>query len=156
METVLELPDFDLEEEKMSSLLHGFLQSRISYLFELTYSSQYSVITELDLSFASGKTRPDLCVFPKLTLDWLADEIVVTETPLTTIEILSPAQNLTALIDRVYAKHFPAGVKSVWIVSPPLKLITIFLPDRSRINFSTGLLTDPATNIEMDLAAVFV
>ncbi len=140
----------------MSSLLHGFLQSRISRLIDVAYSSQYSVITELDLSFASGKTRPDLCIFPKITFDWLADEIVVTEIPLTTIEILSPAQNLTALIDRVYAKHFPAGVKSVWIVSPPLKLITIFLPDRSRINFSTGLLTDAATTIELDLSAVFV
>ncbi|MFD2571020.1 Uma2 family endonuclease [Spirosoma soli] len=145
----------ELEEEKMSSLNHAELQSRLAFLLMLSYRSEYSILTELDLEFASGKTRPDLCIFPKRTLDWMADEIVVHDVPLVTIEILSPEQSLNSLIDRIYKKHFPAGVKTVWIVSPALQIITIFLPDRQRINFTEGVITDPAIGIQINLAEVF-
>ncbi len=158
MKALIEAPEVDLDfdtDEKMSSLLHGILQSHISHLLELAYQSQYTIITELNLEFASGKARPDLCIFPRLAINWLADEIIVNDVPLTTIEILSPKQNLTDLIDRIYAKHFPAGVKSVWIVSPPLQLITIFLPNQQKINVIEGTLTDPATGIQISIDEVF-
>ena len=158
MEAILEPIDADLiaGDEKMPSLLHGRLQSRISRLLDVAYENEYSVITELDLSFATGNTRPDLCIFPKINFDWTTDELVVSIAPLTTIEILSPHQSLNSLIDRVYAKHFPAGVKSVWIILPTLKIITILLPDRSRVSFTTGLLIDPATHVQLILEEVFV
>ena len=155
---VMEAPGIstrELEEEKMSSYNHAELQSHLAFLLRLTYRHQYSILTELDFEFASGKTRPDLCIMPKRQADWLTDELVVHDVPLTTIEILSPEQSLNSLISRIYEKHFPAGVKTVWLVLPALQVITIFLPDRQGINFTQGLITDPVTGIELTLAEVF-
>ncbi|WP_020594725.1 Uma2 family endonuclease [Spirosoma panaciterrae] len=154
MEAVIDQPT-EFEDEKMSSLNHSELQSRLAFLFMLTYRQQYSVFTELDLEFASGKTRPDLCIFPKRQIDWLADEIVVQDVPLTTIEILSPEQSLNSLTDRIYKKHFPAGVKSVWLVVPTVQTVSILLPDRRQLNFSNGLITDPVTGIQIQLSEIF-
>lgn len=164
MEALIETPDVDVSDEietdpdtdvKMSSRLHSYLQIRIGRLLELAYEDQYTIYSELDLRFASGKTRPDLCIFPRTVINWLADEVIVQDVPLTTIEILSPKQNLTELIERIYAKHFPAGVKSVWLVIPPLELITVFLPHQQKINVTNDLLTDPATGLHINLAEVF-
>ena len=145
----------ELEEEKISSYNHAELQSHLAFLLRFSYRHQYSILTELDFEFAAGKTHPDLCILPKRRADWLSDEIIVHDVPLTTLEILSPEQSLNSLIERIYTKHFPAGVKTVWIVSPALQIITIFLPDRQRINFTEGVVTDPATGIQVNLTEVF-
>lgn len=154
METVIEQRT-DFDDEKMSSLNHSELQSRLAFLFMLAYRTQYSVFTELDLEFASGKTRPDLCIFPKRQIDWLADEIIVQDVPLTTIEILSPEQSLNSLTDRIYKKHFPAGVKSVWLVVPTVQTVSILLPDRRQVNFAEGIVADPVTGIQLNLSEIF-
>jgi Uma2 family endonuclease len=145
----------DLQDEKMSSFNHSELQSHLAFLFRAAYRHQYSILTELDFDFASGKTRPDLCIMPKRRADWLADEIVVQDAPLTTIEILSPEQSLNSLTDRIYKKHFPAGVKTVWLVVPTVQTVSILLPDRKQINFAQGIITDPVTNIQLDLSEIF-
>lgn len=154
METPVALST-DLEDEKMSSYNHSELQSHLSFLLRLAYRSQYSILTELDFEFASGKTRPDLCILPKRQADWLIDEIVVQDVPITTIEILSPEQSLNSLVERVYKKHFPAGVKTVWIVSPTIQVVTIFLPNRQSINFTEGLVNDPVTGIQLSVSEIF-
>ena len=156
MEAVIEHPvDDELQEEKMSSINHSELQSHLSFLLRTAYRQQYSIYTELDFAFASGKTRPDLCIMPKRKTDWLADEIVVQDVPLTTIEILSPEQSLNSLTDRIYKKHFPAGVKSVWLVVPTVQTVSILLPDRRQINVSEGVVTDPVTGIQLNLSEIF-
>ncbi|MBD2751575.1 Uma2 family endonuclease [Spirosoma validum] len=154
METVIEqLTDFD--DEKMSSYNHSELQSHLAFLLKLSYRTQYSILTELDFDFASGKTRPDLAILPKRKADWLADEIVVQDIPLTTIEILSPEQSLNSLTDRIYKKHFPAGVKSVWLVVPTVQTVSILLPDRRQVNFAEGVVADPVTGIQLKLSEIF-
>jgi hypothetical protein len=155
MEAILEPPVIDIDDQKMSSRIHSFLQSQISHLLMTSYPDQFRVFTELDLSFATGKTRPDLCIFPKTTFDWTTDDIVVAEVPLTTIEILSPMHSVTEVVDRVYARHFPAGVQSVWLVTPALQVVTIFRPDRSKTNFTTGPILDLATGIQIVLEEIF-
>ncbi|GAB3704452.1 hypothetical protein GCM10027592_35810 [Spirosoma flavus] len=154
METVIEQP-IDLEDEKMSSYNHSEVQSRLAFLLMLAYRTQYSILTELDFDFASGKTRPDLSIMPKRKVDWLADEIIVQDVPLTTIEILSPEQSLNSLTDRIYKKHFPAGVKSVWLVVPTVQTVSILLPDRQQLNFSSGIVADPVTGLQLNLSEIF-
>jgi Uma2 family endonuclease len=159
MEAIIDLDhdaiDDELQDVKMSSLNHSQLQLRIGFLLMLAYQNEYSMYTELDLSFASGKTRPDLCIFPKRPTDWLVDQIVVTDVPLTTIEILSPEQSMNELIGRIYKKHFPAGVKTVWLVVPALRLITVLLPDRTSFSVTEGTLTDPVTGLQLVISEVF-
>ncbi len=139
----------------MSSYNHSELQSHLAFLFRLAYRQQYSILTELDFDFASGKTRPDLCIMPRRKANWLADEIVMQEVPLTTIEILSPEQSLYSLTDRIYKKHFPAGVKTVWLVVPTVQTVSILLPDRQQVNFASGTVVDPVTGIQLELSEIF-
>ena len=157
MEAVAEpqLSSQDPEEEKMSSLNHAELQSQLAFLLRLSYRKQYSIFIELDLEFASGKTRPDLCIFPKRTSNWLRDEILVKDIPLTTIEILSPEQSMNSLIERIYNKQFQAGVKTVWLIIPALQIVSILLPNRKQINFTEGTIADPETGIQLQLAEIF-
>ena len=158
MEELLEpLTDSD---EKMSSFNHSELQSHLSFLLRLSYRNQYSIFTELDFDFASGKMRPDLAIMPKRKADWLEDQIIVQEVPLTTIEILSPCdgppeQSLNSLTERIYKKHFPAGVKTVWLVVPTVQTISILLPNRQQLTFSQGQITDPVTGIQLNLNDIF-
>ena len=146
---------YDAQDEKMSSYNHSELQSHLSFLFRLAYRQEYSILTELDFDFASGKTRPDLCIMPKRKANWLADEIVVQEVPITTVEILSPEQSLNSLTDRIYKKHFPAGVKTVWLVVPTVQTVSILLPDRKQVNFASGTVIDPITGIALQLSEIF-
>jgi Uma2 family endonuclease len=139
----------------MSSYNHSELQSRLAFLLMSVYRDQYSILTELDFDFASGKTRPDLCIMPKRKANWLVDEIIVRDVPMTTIEILSPEQSLSSLTDRIYKKHFPAGVKTVWLVVPTVQTVSILLPDGQQVNVSVGLVKDPVTGIELALADIF-
>ena len=156
MEATLDIPATDATlDEKMSSRNHSDLQTRLGFLLMMAYRQQYSIYTELDFNFASGKTRPDLCIMPKHQANWMEDEIIVSDVPLTTIEILSPEQSMNSLLDRIYQKHFPAGVKTVWLVIPALQIITILLPDRTRINVIEGILTDPVTGLQLTLSDVF-
>ena len=145
----------DAQDEKMSSFNHSDLQTRLGFLLMLAYRHEYSILTELDFNFASGKTRPDLCIMPKRKANWLADEIIVQDVPLTTIEILSPEQSLNSLTERIYKKHFPAGVKTVWLVVPTVQTVSILLPDRKQVNFASGIVVDPVTNIQLDLGEIF-
>lgn len=156
MEAAIEYPISDeAGDEKGSSINHSELQSHLAFLLRATYRQQYSIYTELDFDFASGKTRPDLCIMPKRKVDWLADEIVVQDVPLTTIEILSPQQSLNSLTDRIYKKHFPAGVQSVWLVVPMVQTVSILLPDRRQVNVAEGTVTDPVTGIQLNLGEIF-
>ena len=157
MEAIFETPGItdNPQDEKMSSLNHSDLQTRLGFLLMLAYRQQYSIYTELDFSFASGKTRPDLSIMPKRKIDWLADEIVMQDVPMTTIEILSPEQSLNSLTERIYKKHFPAGVKTVWLVVPTVQTISILLPDRKQVNFSNGTVIDPITGIQLELTDIF-
>jgi Uma2 family endonuclease len=156
MEAVLEIPiDEELQEEKMSSINHSELQSHLAFLLRSAYRNEYSIMTELDFDFASGKTRPDLCILPKRKINWLDDEIIVDETPISTIEILSPEQSLKSLTDRIYKKHFPAGVQTVWLVIPTVQTVSILFPDKKQLNFAQGIVHDPITNIQLDMAEIF-
>lgn len=156
MEAILDYPiDDELQDVKMSSLNHSDLQSHMSFLLRSAYRQQYSIYTELDFSFASGKTRPDLCIMHKRKINWLTDEIIVEEAPITTIEILSPEQSLNSLTKRIYDKHFPAGVQTVWLIVPPTQTVSILLPNKTQFNFAQGIITDPVTNIQLNLSEIF-
>ncbi len=157
MEAILEIPIIadEPQDEKMSSINHSELQSHLAFLLRADYRHEYSILTELDFEFASGKTRPDLCIMPKRKIDWLADEIIVQDVPLTTIEILLAEQSLNSLTERIYMKHFPAGVKTVWLVVPTVQTVSILLPDRKQINFASGIVVDPVTTIQLNLSEIF-
>jgi Uma2 family endonuclease len=157
MEAIIDLGIVDSEplDIKPTSLNCAALRSTLAFLLRKKYRYEYSICLGLDLSFACGSIQPDFSIFPKRTTDWLMDQIVMTDVPLTTIEILSPEQSMNDLIGRIYKKHFPAGVKTVWLVVPALRLVTLLLPDRTSFSVTEGTLTDPVTGLQLVISEVF-
>jgi Uma2 family endonuclease len=78
----------------------------------------------------------------------------MTEPPLLAIEISSPTQGIQDLVDKARFL-MEQGVESCWIVQPPLRAITVFTPDMESTTYSEGTVKDPATEVEVDLDAVF-
>jgi len=46
-------------------------------------------------------------------------------------------------------------VESCWIVQPPLGTVTVFTPDMESTTYSSGTVTDPATEVEVNVDAIF-
>jgi len=51
--------------------------------------------------------------------------------------------------------YFALGVKSCWVVSPPMHSIQILTVDGKEIVLNSGKAADPVTGLTADLAAVF-
>ena len=149
------LSDYEIERNKpMPNIIHGTVQSKLNALFDRAYSEKFIFPNELGLNTMPPST-PDICLYPKKKLDYKNVQAKESEPPLTTIEILSPSQSLNELMHKAWDLYFPLGVKSAWIVVPEFKAIHIMLPGDENYYFSTGLLTDPATGIELPLRPVF-
>ncbi len=121
---------------------------------ELSCDRAYRVQSELTLKLAEKPDlTPDLCVFPRKPVDFSRDQLRVLEPPLMAVEILSPTQTLTDLLEKS-GRLLAHGVKSVWIVLPVLQQVTVVTAEDKR-SFLEGVVTDPATGLQADLAAVF-
>ena len=146
--------EYELERGKpMPSLNHSHLERRLC--IALARFEQYDTQLELSLDLLSKKATPDLCLFETKPIDWLNDEIKVFQSPLMTIEILSPKQSIDDLKDKIFNIYFPAGVKSCWIVVPTLKMIAVFSPNGNVQNYIGGIVKDPALDVEVDLKEIF-
>ena len=150
-------PDYETERNKpMPSLNHGALQMQLGASLFLKYANQFKIVSEVKLALPSVKPAvPDISIFPKMPVDWLNDEIQVTEPPLTVIEILSPKQSIDDIKNKIFDIYFPGGVKSAWLVIPTVQSIHIFSPDRTFKTYTSGKLIDPVTGIELDMDKVF-
>ena len=103
---------------------------------------------------AAGTEHPVLSVYRDLEVDFTRDETRMMEPPLLDIDISSPTQGIQDLVDkaRFLMEH---GVESCWIVQPPLGTITVFTPDMESTTYSSGTVTDPATEVEVNVDAIF-
>jgi Uma2 family endonuclease len=136
----------------MPSRNHGRVQTNL--IAQFVQQEQFSTYSELTLSIGGVNYTPDLSVYPREPADYRHDEPSRTELPLLAVEILSPSQSHQDVVEKaeVYLRN---GVKSCWIVSPPLRLVTVLLPDGREEVFHRGIATDPATGLTADLAKVF-
>lgn len=75
--------------------------------------------------------------------------------PVTAVEILSPKQAITDLTDKALKQYFPAGVRTVWLITPTTRIAQIMLPDGSIQTWASGVLIDPVTGMEVDLGYLF-
>jgi Uma2 family endonuclease len=154
METQQTISDYERERGKPTpSKLHSVAQTNL--LIQLAnYRPRLQALSELTLRLEGRDLTPDVSVYRDLEIDFTRDETQVTEPPLLAIEISSPTQGIQDLVDkaRFLMEH---GVESCWIVQPPLRTITVFTPDMESTTYSSGTVTDPATDIEVDLDDVF-
>lgn len=86
--------DYEIDRGKPTpSKNHSRLERRLGVVLT-PYEDRFEIMPELSLELSAGKATPDICLYPKLTFDWLDDEIRVTTPPITAIEILSPTQKV--------------------------------------------------------------
>ncbi len=143
------------EEERgkpMPSFNHGAIQANL--LVEFARQAEFRVVSELTLEFDGKPYTPDLSVYRRQALDLRHDQIRRTDPPLLVVEIFSPRQGSQDVMDKVDV-YFQNGVKSCWVVSPPLHTVSILRPDGATEIINSGVAKDPATGLEADLARVF-
>lgn len=154
METQQTISDYEHERGKpMPSKLHSVAQTNLIGQL-LTYRPTLQVLSELTLHLGDRDLTPDLSVYGDFEVDFTRAKTRMTKLPLLAIEISSPTQGIQDLVDkaRFLMEH---GVESCWIVQPPLGTVTVFTPDMEPTTYSSGTVTDPATDIEVDLDDVF-
>ena len=107
----------------MGSKNHSFVQARLARFLDSL--DKFNVFTELTIEINSNEYKLDVCLYPKFEIDYLEDNIKMTELPLLAIEILSPSQGFQELINKIKI-YFTAGIKSAWLVMPFTKSIMVF------------------------------
>ncbi|MGI8601539.1 MAG: Uma2 family endonuclease [Verrucomicrobiales bacterium] len=155
MSTAVDERPATYEEERgkpMPSLHHSLVQSRL--LLELSKTPAYFALSELTLEFNGKPYTPDICVYPREDIDWQHDEVRRSVPPLLAVEIFSPMQGSKEVMDKVDV-YLQNGVKSCWVVSPPLKTLAVYRAGQVSVSHTSGIVTDEATGLAADLAAVF-
>lgn len=150
------LSDYEFERGKpIPSFNHGFVQANLITELNIRLRKTHTVTSETNLKLDDQKTVPDLTVFAKRTPDMQHDVLWTQDVPLTTIDILSPKQDLDSLLEK--ARLFlAAGAKSCWIVLPAVGTIAIFTGPttyRSYANGSSAL--DEVLGVKIPLVDIF-
>ncbi len=159
VETVIdrEISQYELERNKpMPSKNHSIVQSNLIFELKTRYKKTFSFLSEIDILMPEKPNCvPDIAIYPKLTFDFLDDEIAMTEMPLTAIEIVSPSQSDNDIIKKIN-RYFNAGVKSCWFVMPGFQAISVY-SSIGKYEFFTSEMTliDSATGIELPLGDIF-
>ena len=140
----------------MPSTLHSLVQNNLIYELNHRYRSNYSIFPELSLISVDGKPLvPDIAIYPKFEVDWQNDVIRREDTPLATVEILSPKQNLSDLNEKA-RRYFEMGVASCWIVLPSMEAIAVnHQPGKYRFFSGDETLIDEKIKVELPLTEVF-
>ncbi len=148
--------DYELERGKpMPTWNHALLQKRIMYQVEGRYEGTYYVMPELNVSILGERLIPDLAVFAGSDSFLAHDKTTMTELPLIAVEILSPSQHVSELVEKA-RQYLQAGVKSCWIVVPEFMQIVVTTQVGNYQSFNRhDTLVDPATGIELELAPLF-
>lgn len=140
--------------EPTLSLNHGFVQANLITELNSRLRKTHTVTSGINLELAGQKTVPDLIIFAKRTPDMQHDVLWVQDTPLTTIEILSPKQDLDSLFEKA-ALFLAAGVTSCWIVIPAIGTVTVFTGPATYRTFAADVVRDETLGVEIPLVDIF-
>ena len=157
MEVIAVKSQYETERGKPTpSLNHAIIQKNLVSNLDWKYKEKYSVLPELNVKISESKDRvPDIAIYPVIEFVPEEDVIHMTETPLCVIEILSPKQDLTELIQKS-SEYFKKGVKSYWLVLPSLQSIYVFSAPGEYENFNRkDILKDEQMDIELNLKDIF-
>jgi Uma2 family endonuclease len=156
MEATVVKSRYEIERGKpMPSLNHAIVQQNLIFQLMSKYRNQYSILPEINVTVSKHDRVPDIAIYPVMEFVPEEDVIHMKQTPPGVIEILSPTQDLTELIQKS-AEYFKKGVKSYWLVLPSLRSIYVFSEPGEYQNFTyRDMLKDERLGIELDLKEIF-
>ena len=144
---------YEIERNKpMPSVNHSRIQANLT--IEFAKQREFSVYPELDIQLNGRDFTPDLCVYPHEPFRQFDDVIRRTDAPMVIVEILSGQQGTFDVYEKIkwYLDH---GVKSAWMIIPLGASVTIYSSGGDfQVHPAAGVITDPATGIRADFAAV--
>ena len=142
--------DGDLIERNVGEFPHAMLQGiLVRQFWDLAREVPIRVVPELRIRTGPKRFRiPDICVMRKTQ----APESVLTHPPLLCIEILSPEDRMTRVMERV-KEYLEFGVEHVWIVDPQTR--TAYVRSGEIVQEVRDRLETTNPHISIDLAAMF-
>lgn len=148
-------PDCDfidgvVEERNMGERDHSRLQAKLTYYF-VGREKQWNIqaLTEVRVCVKESRFRiPDLCV----VRDTDPIEQVITTPPLLCVEILSPEDRMSRVLDRI-KDYLDFGVPTVWVIDPQTRRAQVHTVGVTR-EVSDGILRAGET-IQVPLAELF-
>jgi len=147
--------EYERERGKpMPTKNHGFVQANLIMTFSQHYKRQYRIASEVTIALLHRHATPDVCLYPYSPVDMRHDEYPVATPPLLVVEILSPSQSISVLLDKA-EEYFASGVQSCWIVQPPLKLVTVLHPNAEPQTFTATTVRDEVVRIEIPFDDIF-
>lgn len=167
MNITLDTTQFDQDSDNMGSDWHSYLQSKISYLIFKYYNQQYIGFSELSINLTSPYMQPNgtesYCVKPDICIYSIEDKpkrhvnhLSISKMPLCAIEILSPRQSTSELLEKAKC-YFANKISSCWIITPDFETVFIFNKDIDH-QISFGIhqeLHDEILNIKFSVAELF-
>jgi len=116
---------------------------------------KYSVFSELTLQIDGKDYIPDVCLYPKRKINYIAgDTIRMSEMPLLAAEILSPSQGSQEVLDK-FRIYFGAGIKSCWLVVPISLSIIVYSEIEKAKAFYMGDIVDSIFDIHLPIDSIF-
>jgi Uma2 family endonuclease len=147
--------EYERERGKpMPTKNHGFVQANLIITLSQRYKQQYRIASEVTIGLLQRYATPDICLYPYSPMNMRHDEYPVAAPPLLVVEILSPSQSISELLDKA-EEYFASGVQSCWIVQPPLKLVTVLHPNAEPQTFTATIVRDEVMHIEIPFDDIF-
>ena len=149
-------PDVDyvegaIQERNLGERDHGKLQLFFAVLFDKRRRDwNLEVIPELRVQIRENRFRvPDICI---LSMDAPREQIIRTP-PVLCIEILSPADTIHRMRERV-RDFLDMGVREVWLVDP-LSRAVILCSGSTMVEQTVGSLLLSGTPISIPISEIF-
>jgi Uma2 family endonuclease len=141
--------DGELQERNLGELDHSDLQRQLILLLSKN-GSDIRVNPELRVQVSAERFRvPDICVMSANA----PREQVVRFPPLLCIEILSPEDTLSRMMERVH-DFLKMGVRQVWIFDPRLRTAMV-CEGSALVEHTAGEIALPGTQVKVELGDVF-
>jgi len=131
---------------------HARTQAR--FIKQLPADGPYEALSELNVELNGWRCVPDVCILPRGKGLLSEDTPWVKETPLMTVEIISPSQTMDEMMTKVN-RLLKEGVPAVWLIIPEVRVVTIFQKGQMPLSATHGTLTDPATGIAIEVSELF-
>ncbi|MFK7982258.1 MAG: Uma2 family endonuclease [Saprospiraceae bacterium] len=155
--TILEKSNYETEREKpMPSINHSIVQGNLVFYLKLAYRKKYRILPEINIDVIDKGRVPDIAICNvNVPFQPGEDSIKLNDIPYGVIEILSPKQSLSELVQKS-VEYFAVGIKSYWLVLPDLRSIYIFdKPQNYQVFTWKDILKDELLAIEIDLKEIF-
>lgn len=153
----METSAIEVSEEFQTEDINSYNHAKLTYRLTKNlsrYDEHYDILPELEFELTHGRAKPDVAICQPGKINWLRDVIRPTTPPLLAIEILSPRQALSDLTDKALDIYFPSGVPVVWVIIPHFRQINVLTPGQ-QATFTSGLLHDSATGVDLELSYLF-